>query len=109
MLELGQSDLPEALLVKVGEENVDFMLLKGLEGGGDNLIKLDDIHGIVLVHVGCLKDFLSCQLPRGDGQLKLVQDVVYVDLLEGDCQLFKGHGVALVDVHCLEVLNYLCL
>ena len=109
MLEFSQGDLPQTLLVKVREEDVDFVLLEGLEGGGDNLIELDDIQGIIVVHVGPLKHFLSGQLAGGDGQLQLVQDVVKVDLLERDGELFEGHGVALVDVHGLEVLDYLGL
>ena len=109
MLEFSQGDLPQALLVKVREENVDLVLLKGLEGGGDNFVELDDIQDIVLVHVGPLKHLLSGQLPRGYGQLELVQDVIKVDLLEGDGELFEGHGVALIDVHSLEVLDYLGL
>ena len=109
MLEFSEGDLPQALLVKVREENVDFVLLKGLEGGGDNLVELDDIQGIILVHVGPLKHLLSGQLPRGYGQLELVQDVIKVDLLEGDGELLEGHGVALVYVHSLEILDYLSL
>ena len=76
MLEFSQGNLPQALLVKVREENVDLVLLKGLESRGDNLVEFDDIQGIILVHVGPLKHLLSGQLPRGYGQFQLVQYVV---------------------------------
>jgi|LauGreDrversion4_2_1035121.scaffolds.fasta_scaffold168863_2 hypothetical protein len=85
------------------------MLFQGLESSRHQFTELNNVQGLVMIEVTCIKDHFGCEFPRGDRQVQFVQDVVCVHLLEKYSEFFISQVVALIGIDGLEELQDLCV